>query len=171
MQQIVGVSLDGSKQTYDFMNKYEFPIKIGDSVICKVGTGGTCEGVIKQIGELRVSSTKGFKNIVEVKKLNISQKPLEEGSNYVCDLRIWRKQWGKDGGYADQWSDLVITCLYHTNENIKIGSLVTYGENKGRVVKLRQMPIKNTAKFITVKLKQGKDSTGVFNKIINMFKR
>lgn len=168
MLNIVGVRLNGSEKIYDFKNKHEFPLNIGDHVVCKVGTGGTAEGVIEQLKETRNPSS-NYKDIVEVEKLNIVQKPLEDSFTYICDIRAWRKQWNGNGGYSNEWSDLVINCLYDTTEAIKIGSIVTYEESKGRVVNLRQLPTNKTTKLKIVQLQ--KPSSSIFNKIGNLFKK
>ena len=91
---------------------------------------------------------------------------MQNGNKYVCDIRIWRNQWSEDG-YSWQWSDLIKTCLYDSTESIQIGSIVEYQDTKGKVVNLRQIPIKETLKLETVKLKPNecKNTKTLFQKI------
>lgn len=81
------------------------------------------------------------------------QEPLQDGNEYVCDIRIWREQWSSEGGYKEQWSDDLRTCLYDCSENIGIGSIVIYGDTEGKVVNLRQVLKKHTLKMEKVQLK------------------
>ncbi|MDH6674361.1 small nuclear ribonucleoprotein (snRNP)-like protein [Paenibacillus sp. LBL] len=155
--QIVGVELpslfDNSTRVYHFKNAHEFKIKIGNQVVCKVGTGGTVIGTVVTVDEV-LEEKMQYKNIVEVIGMKKEQMPLQDGNEYVCDIRIWRNQWSTDGGYEYQWSDLIKTCLYDQSENLSIGSVVNYQDTEGKVVNLRQVPKKKTLKMETVQMKQ-----------------
>lgn len=170
---IVGVNLyddngDLSKTIYDFKNKYNIPVKENDTVIVKIGTGGTTTGVVKYVRKLPKEDLKGFqyKNILEVENLQINQDTLLEGNKYVCDIRIWREQWETNSRCKEYgWSDLLITCLYDIDDKIKIGCIVSYKDTEGKVVNLRQIPINKTLKLDIVKIKPIKMS--LFRKLFN----
>lgn len=133
---------------YDFINKCEFNISIGDKIWVKVGTGGSKLVIVRKIKNVEKENVpSGYKQVLEVVNMKYTHHPLSEGNIYVCDCRVWRNQRDADGGYRDQWSDLIVTCLF--NDNLEIGSKVLIEGTKGKVVNIRQVLKVKTKKYGT----------------------
>lgn len=146
--ELVGASFlqdDGewSFKEYHYLNKFEIPLKIGNYVEVKVGTGGSERLLLRSIQNISKEEAKekykGYKNILENLNLKRLEKPpLEDGNSYVYDIRIWR----------NQWSDLVKTCIAEDDINFK--DRIMHETSEGNIVNIRQMPTNEIGKKDTI---------------------
>lgn len=154
-----------SEKIYDYKNNCEFKINKNDRVVVKVGTGGTNEGIVEYVKEKDIDKSIKYKSIVEVVGLNTIQEELLKGNSYICDIRVFRRQWSSnDNTYKNDWSDLTIKCLYDINKTVSIGDIVIYEGEKAKIVNLRQLPVSKVAKLKYIDIEERKVS--LLDKII-----
>lgn len=142
-----------SYKEYHYLNKFEIPLKVGDNVVVKVGTGGVDHVKIKSLKtiskDVAKEKYKGYKYILENLNLKRLEKPLLEDNHvYIYDIRIWKNQYSSSGHYANQWSDLVKTCI--SDDNINFKDKVSFEDTKGRIVNIRQIPVDKIGKKTTI---------------------
>lgn len=151
----------GAETTYDFLNKHLLPVKVGNNVYVKIGTGGAKFGKVIKVKKGNPEKVKGYKSIIEIVGQILEPKILteveKENQFQIALGRVFRKQWDSDlSRYKDDWSDILINCQLPNSEirtgdvfNSDIGEIKIVGFsilNKTSKVKLQTLGEKTIKK-------------------------
>jgi hypothetical protein len=173
----VGVVFEKEEKVYEYLNKNNLDVKIGDIVIVQKKDGGVSTVTVVDIKSFVEKKKSDYMSILEVitpsNKEYIPSSEVREGTHLpVCLVRVMRKQWDEKE-YVFDWSDILVKFLFELDDNIKIGEIfqVNYGSSvtKGRVVGFSSVKFDTKSKLN--KITRPKKSESLFKRTINIFKR
>lgn len=150
---LYGIDIGGA-HPYDFLNKHDLHVEVGNKVFVKVGSGGAKQGKVVYTKIRNYEEVKDYKSIVEVVGLNLYPPKNDDENTFIIALgRVFRNQWNSDlNRYTDDWSDLIVKCKMPEGLEIKTGDIFLTENGQVRIVGFSTL--KNTSK---AKLEELKD--------------